>query len=68
MKAKEIIDMPLDELKEKLELEEERMLKLKLNHAVSAIENPMVIRHKRRDIARIKTELQKRALSTKNSK
>jgi large subunit ribosomal protein L29 len=65
MKAKELIDMPINELQEKLELEEERYLKMKLNHAVSAIENPMTIRQKRRDIARIKTELHKRALVAK---
>jgi large subunit ribosomal protein L29 len=38
--------------------------KLKLNHKVSDIENPMIIRSTRRTIARIKTELTNRKTST----
>jgi len=40
-----------------------RLKKLEFAHALSPIENPMSIRSLRKDIARIKTELQKRALA-----
>lgn len=40
-----------------------RLKKLEFAHAISPIENPMSIRSLRKDIARIKTELQKRALA-----
>lgn len=37
--------------------------KLKLDHAVRGIENPLVIRDVRRDVARLKTEVRRRELS-----
>ena len=40
-----------------------RLKKLEFAHAISPIENPMSIRSLRKDIARIKTEVQKRALA-----
>jgi len=40
-----------------------RLKKLEFAHAISPIENPISIRSLRKDIARIKTELQKRALA-----
>jgi large subunit ribosomal protein L29 len=39
--------------------------KLKLNHAISPIENPIKIRDSRKDIARLSTELTKRIKATK---
>ena len=62
MKAKEIAELSTAELHEKLGIEEENFLKLRLNHAVSDVENPMLLRTKRRTIARLKTELHKREL------
>lgn len=60
MNNKEIVELADKELIQ--ELKDNRVLlnKLKLNHKVSDIENPMVIRSTRRLIARIKTELTKR--------
>lgn len=37
--------------------------KLKFDHAVRGLDNPLVLREVRRDIARINTELRKRELS-----
>jgi large subunit ribosomal protein L29 len=42
--------------------------KLKMNHAVSPIENPMKIRATRRGIAMIHTELTKRASAEQTTK
>lgn len=48
------------ELIERLEDEKGSLIKLKLNHAVSQLENPVIIRQKRRSIARLITEMHKR--------
>ena len=50
------------ELKERLEEEVKQLTKLKLNHAVSPLENPNVIKEYRKTVARVKTELRKREL------
>ncbi len=50
------------EMKERLEEEEKQLTKLKLNHAVSPLENPNIIKEYRRTVARLKTELRKREL------
>lgn len=49
-------------LAEKISEEEVQLKKLKFGHAVNPIENPLSIRHLRRDIARLKTEQRRRAL------
>jgi large subunit ribosomal protein L29 len=55
-----IKQMTDEELVERLQDEKGSLIKLKLNHAVSQLENPVVIRNKRRAIARILTEMHKR--------
>lgn len=69
MKQEEIKEMSTADLQERLDTEEQQLVKLKLNHAVSPLENPMKIREYRRMIARIKTELRRRELegTKKNS-
>jgi large subunit ribosomal protein L29 len=60
MKREDIKELSNDELR--LRLEEERALyvKMKMNHTISPIENPMKIRVTRRGIAMLHTELTKR--------
>jgi large subunit ribosomal protein L29 len=60
MKAKEIADLTTPEVKEKIEIELENFNKLRLNHAVASLENPVQLRLKRKIIARLYTELGKR--------
>jgi len=60
MKAKEIADLTTPEVKEKIEIELENFNKLRLNHAVASLENPVQLRLKRKVIARLYTELGKR--------
>lgn len=50
------------DLIDKITEDELRIKKLKFAHAVSPLENPMNIRALRKDLARVKTELQKRKL------
>ncbi len=65
MKAKDIKDLTTDEVKEKIEIELENYNKMRLNHAVSALENPVQLRLKRKVIARLNTEMRKRQLEKK---
>lgn len=66
MKASVIREMSTNELKERLEEETKHLLKLRLNHAVSPLENPMKIQAYRKIVARIKTELRNRELEEAN--
>ena len=63
MKATEIRELSLEDLKEKLEEATEQHEKLLLSHAVSQLENPIQIREGRKTIARLKTEVKSRELS-----
>lgn len=65
MKAKDIKDLTTDEVKEKIEIELENYNKMRLNHAVSALENPVQLRLKRKVIARLNTEMRRRELDKK---
>ncbi len=57
MKANVIREMSTSELKERLVEERKQLRKLKMNHAVSPLENPLKIQAYRKTIARIMTEL-----------
>ncbi len=63
MKIQEIRDLSTSDLKERLAEERKSLNKLKMNHAVSPVENPLSIRDSRRTIARMLTELRKRELN-----
>jgi large subunit ribosomal protein L29 len=63
MKVKEIRELTTDEIRARIKDESDKLLRLRLNHAVSAIENPSEIRDMRRDIARMKTILRERELA-----
>jgi|TARA_B100000767_G_C19390652_1_gene379723 large subunit ribosomal protein L29 len=57
MKATEIIDLSVEDLKVEITKESKALNTLKLNHAVSPLENPQVIKTTRRLVARLKTVL-----------
>ncbi len=63
MKTSEIREFSTSELKERIDTEKGNLVKLKLNHTISPLENPLKITYLRKDIARLKTELRKRELS-----
>jgi large subunit ribosomal protein L29 len=63
MKQSEIKDLSINELGEKLKTEKAAMVKLKMNHAVSPVENPMKIREARKTIARLSTALRAAQIS-----
>ncbi|MEW6774465.1 MAG: 50S ribosomal protein L29 [Bacteroidota bacterium] len=68
MKQQDIILLSDQELKEKIEAEKNKLIKLKLQHAISPIENPMEIRKTRKNIARLLTEFNKRKNNNKITK
>jgi large subunit ribosomal protein L29 len=60
MKTAEIKELTNKELLERLQAEQEILTRLKMNHSVSPLDNPMKIRESRRNIARMKTVLSTR--------
>ena len=62
MKQKEVKELSIDELNEKLVSFQKELSDLKMTHAISPIENPMQIKNLRRTIARINTEITARSI------
>ncbi len=62
MKQSEIKELSVEELAQKLATLRKEYEDMKITHAVSPLENPMLIRKTRRTVARIATELNKREI------
>lgn len=62
MKISEIKELSDKEILERLDAENSHLLRLKMNHAISPLDNPLQIKDVRRNIARIATELRQREL------
>ena len=60
MKTAEIRELTTSEIQERIETEKEALVRMKLNHTISPLDNPMQIKAARRNIARLMTELTKR--------
>ncbi|NLB25163.1 MAG: 50S ribosomal protein L29 [Bacteroidales bacterium] len=63
MKISEIQEMTTKEIAEKIETEKETLIRLRMNHAVSPLDNPMKIKEAKKNIARLKTVYRQRELS-----
>jgi large subunit ribosomal protein L29 len=63
MKTSELNEMTNKELLEKVELEKAQVAKMRLNHAISPLENPAKLKESRKDIARMLTILRQRELN-----
>ena len=63
MKIAEIRELSTAELKERVEADVTRYAQMKLNHAISPLENPEALKQLRREIARMKGELRSRELN-----
>ncbi|NOY37570.1 MAG: 50S ribosomal protein L29 [Chlorobi bacterium] len=68
MKNDEIRGLTVKELEERIENEEAYLLKLRLNHAISPLDNPLKIKEIRRNVARLRTELHQRQLAETQKK
>jgi large subunit ribosomal protein L29 len=60
MKTKEIRDLKTEELVQRLDEEQEQLRNFRFQHAVKTLQNPTLIRQKRRLVAKLKTILKER--------
>ena len=63
MKIKELKELEVKELAERIETEVAKYNQMKLNHSISPLANSSLIKTARRDIARMKSELHQRELN-----
>jgi large subunit ribosomal protein L29 len=68
MKQEVIKELSTADIIERLEEERKHLTKLKMNHAVSPLDNPHQISANRKVIARLETELRKREIEENNTK
>lgn len=65
MKNTDIVALSTAELQSLLKEEKGALNKLKLNHSISPLENPIKVRDSRKTVARVSTELTKRNNTSK---
>ncbi|HKJ79901.1 MAG TPA: 50S ribosomal protein L29 [Prolixibacteraceae bacterium] len=63
MKTSEIKELTTKEIVERLQTEKENLVRLKLNHAVSPLDNPLKLGEAKKNVARLKTVLRQRELN-----
>uniref|UniRef100_UPI003216BC84 50S ribosomal protein L29 n=1 Tax=uncultured Draconibacterium sp. TaxID=1573823 RepID=UPI003216BC84 len=63
MKVSEIKELTSKEIVERLQIEKENLVRLRMNHAVSPLENPNKLKESKQTIARLKTVLRDRELN-----
>ena len=68
MKSADIKQLSTNDLRERIKEEKSNLAKLKLNHAVSPIENPLKITFSRKVVARLQTELRSREIAETKKK
>jgi large subunit ribosomal protein L29 len=67
MKISEIRELSTPDLLERIDTEKTMLVRLKLSHAISPLDNPQKIKEARHTIARLMTELRSRELSKKSN-
>ncbi len=60
MKPNEIREMTAADIERRIEEETAELTHMRFQHAVAPLQNPMLLRQKRRDIARLKTVLRQK--------
>ncbi len=68
MKQEVVKEMSTADIMDRLAEERKLLTRMKLNHAVSPLENPQKITESKKTIARMLTELRKRELEAKTNK
>jgi len=68
MKQKVILEMTNEELKERLEDERKQLVKMKLAHAVSPLDNPHKLKEYKATVARLLTEQKRREIEAGKNK
>jgi large subunit ribosomal protein L29 len=62
MKTSEIRELSKAEIIERIQTDQDSLTRMKMNHAISQLENPKVIVNVRRNIARLKTILRQKGI------
>ncbi len=65
--VRSVKEMGENDLKARIQEEEMRLKKLEFAHAITPLENPMSIRALRKNLARLKTEIQTRKTKASDS-
>jgi len=65
MKIKEVRELNTKELEERIDAEVASLNQKKINHSISPLDNPSLIKEQRRTVARLKTELNQRIRNNK---
>ncbi len=60
MKPQEIRDLSVEEIQQRIEEDERELSRLTFQKAVTGLDNPLILRTIRRDIARLKTILKQK--------
>lgn len=68
MKQQVIREMTIEEIKERLEEEKKQLIKMKLAHAVSPLDNPHKMKEYKKTVARLLTELRIREIEAGKNK
>jgi large subunit ribosomal protein L29 len=66
MKTSEIRELSTPDLLERIDTERTMLIRMKLNHAITPLDNPQKVRAAKLTIARLLTELRKRELNQKS--
>jgi len=65
MKTSEIKELSTSDLIERIDTEKTMLIRMRLNHAITPLDNPQKIRLAKQTIARLMTELRYRELNRK---
>ncbi len=67
MKISEIRELSTSDLIERIDTERTMLTRMKLNHAITPLDNPQKIQEAKKTIARLLTELRQRELNEKSN-
>jgi large subunit ribosomal protein L29 len=67
MKTSEIKELSTSDLLERIDTEKTMLVRMKLNHAITPLDNPQKVREVKLTIARLQTELRARELNKKSN-
>jgi large subunit ribosomal protein L29 len=67
MKTSEITELSTSDLLERIDTEKTNLVRMKLNHAITPLENTMKLKEAKLTVARLLTELRARELKQKSN-
>ena len=67
MKISEIRELSTPDILERIDTEKTMLVRMKLNHAITPLDNPQKVKQAKLTIARLMTELRKRELNQKSN-